>query len=167
MTITDLPDAIEQALRAGPESSLSLLRAQRPALRTMTQNNHIAVFQPSDPGKFSPALRAALAARMARLWRCDRLADDYEAASRQQAPTDTETAAGDPGWHPAQEGWLAAVLRHVDLVTRTPNRATAADIKALYAAGLNDRDIVTLTGLIAFANYQILVVAGLSTLKEV
>ena len=54
----------------------------------------------------------------------------------------------------------------MDLVTRRPREATAEDIAALAAQGLDDRDIVTLAGLIAFVNFQILVVAGLRMLGE-
>ena len=54
----------------------------------------------------------------------------------------------------------------MDLVTRQPAQATRDDIAALKGAGLDDRDVVTLAGLIAFINYQILVVAGLSMLRD-
>ena len=58
------------------------------------------------------------------------------------------------------------MLAHVDLVTLKPKEATRANIEALYAVGLDDRDIVTLAGLIAFVNYQVLVVAGLKMLRD-
>jgi uncharacterized protein YciW len=73
----------------------------------------------------------------------------------------------DPAWMPADgESRLAAILRHVDLVTLTPKQATRVNIEALSAAGLDDRDIVALAGLIAFVNYQVLVVAGLKMLRD-
>lgn len=165
MTTMDIPDAIDAALRAGPDMPMARLRAERPVLREMNQANYLAVLYPDDPGSFRPALRAALATRMARLWRCDGLAEDYEAALHQQNPITDDLSAADPGWRPAESGRLAAVLRHVDLVTRTPKQAAAADIAALYAVGLDDGDIVTLSGLIAFVNYQILIVSGLTGLK--
>lgn len=61
---------------------------------------------------------------------------------------------------------LVAILAHVDLVTLSPKEATRANIEKLTAAGLDDRDIVTLAGLIAFVNYQVLVVAGLKMLRD-
>ncbi len=54
----------------------------------------------------------------------------------------------------------------MDLVTLKPREATRANIEALYAVGLDDRDIVTLAGLIAFVNYQVLVVAGVKMLRD-
>jgi uncharacterized protein YciW len=56
---------------------------------------------------------------------------------------------------------MAAMLRHVDLVTCSPKDATRADIVALQRAGVADADIVRLSQLIAFVNYQVRVVAGL------
>lgn len=61
---------------------------------------------------------------------------------------------------------LDAMLAHVDLVTLSPKEATRANVEKLSAAGLDDRDIVTLAGLIAFVNYQVLVVAGLKMLRD-
>ena len=48
----------------------------------------------------------------------------------------------------------------------SPKEATRANIEKLTTAGLDDRDIVTLAGLIAFVNYQVLVVAGLKMLRD-
>ena len=56
---------------------------------------------------------------------------------------------------------LKAVIRHTDLVTRSPKDAVAGDIAALKAAGITEDDIVRLSELIAFVNYQVRVVAGL------
>ncbi|MNL31175.1 hypothetical protein D3C87_1529500 [compost metagenome] len=51
-------------------------------------------------------------------------------------------------------------------MTKNPKAATRENIEKLYAAGLDDRDIVTLAGIIAFVNYQVLVVAGLKMLRD-
>ncbi|UXN58686.1 hypothetical protein N8E88_11940 (plasmid) [Phyllobacterium zundukense] len=51
-------------------------------------------------------------------------------------------------------------------MTLSPKDATRANIEKLTAAGLDDRDIVTLAGLIAYVNYQVLVVAGLKMLRD-
>ncbi|KAA0970418.1 CMD domain protein [Aureimonas fodinaquatilis] len=162
-----VPDVINAALDARPGSELARLRNQRPKLKEMTQANYLAVMRPENPRNFSFALRAALATRMARLWKCEGLAEQYESVMDDEDPGAAELALADPAWWPDKsDGWFFAVLRHVDLVTRLPKDTTEADIAALYSAGLDDRDIVTLTGLIAFVNYQILVVAGLSALKR-
>jgi uncharacterized protein YciW len=65
---------------------------------------------------------------------------------------------------PPVDGRLAAIVRHVDLLTLTPEAARAGDIGLLRAAGLTDRDVVTLCGLVAFVNYQVRVAAGLRLL---
>jgi len=59
---------------------------------------------------------------------------------------------------------LAAILRHVELVTATPGSATQANIAALRDAGLTPRDIVVITQIVAFVSYQIRVAAGLRAL---
>ncbi len=51
-------------------------------------------------------------------------------------------------------------------MTLTPKNATRENIEKLYAVGLDDRDIVTLAGLIAYVNYQVLVVAGLKMMRD-
>jgi uncharacterized protein YciW len=48
-----------------------------------------------------------------------------------------------------------------------PREATRQDIEALKVVGLSEADIVRLSELAAFVNYQLRVVAGLKLLKEV
>ena len=47
----------------------------------------------------------------------------------------------------------------------SPEKATRGDVQKLMSVGLTDQDVVTLTGLIAFVNYQARVVTGLRMLK--
>ena len=61
----------------------------------------------------------------------------------------------------ADNARLKAILRHTDLVTCSPKDAVAGDIATLKAAGIKEEDIVRLSELIAFVNYQVRVVAGL------
>ncbi|MNL55321.1 hypothetical protein D3C87_1787260 [compost metagenome] len=104
---------------------------------------------------------------MAGLWKSSELAAHYKALAEAEGAVGDGIAMAEPGWTPADgASRIAAVLRHVDLVTLTPKQATRANIDALSAAGLDDRDIVTLAGLIAFVNYQVLVVAGLKMLRD-
>ena len=56
-----------------------------------------------------------------------------------------------------------AILSHVDLVTTRPRDATQADIAALRGAGVTEPDIVRLSQVVAFVNYQVRVIAGLQT----
>ena len=59
------------------------------------------------------------------------------------------------------------MARHADLLTLAPRKATRNDIDALKAAGLGEADIVRLSELAAFVNYQLRVIAGLKLLKQV
>jgi uncharacterized protein YciW len=61
--------------------------------------------------------------------------------------------------------WLAAILRHADLLTRDPRRATRQDIERLKAAGVEEADIVRLAELCAFLAYQARLLLGLRLLK--
>jgi CMD domain protein len=160
------PDVIDAVLGLERSPATAELRHQRPTLKRLTQTSYAAALRPEEPGNFSYALRAALAARMASLWKCTELAAHYRGALAAEAPGDIETKIADPGWRPEGTGRAAAILRHVDLVTLSPKAATRENIEALKAAGLDDRDIVTLAGIIAFVNYQILVVAGLKMLRD-
>ena len=160
------PDVIDAVLGLERSPATAELRDQRPTLKRLTQTSYAAALRPQEPGNFSYAMRAALAARMAGLWKCAERAAHYRGALAAEAPGEAETKIADPGWRPAEAGRTAAILRHVDLVTLSPKQATRADIEALQAAGLDDRDIVTLAGIIAYVNYQILVVAGLKMLRD-
>ncbi|MGC2779965.1 MAG: hypothetical protein WA418_30435, partial [Bradyrhizobium sp.] len=60
-----------------------------------------------------------------------------------------------------------AMARHADLLTLSPRNATRDDIATLRAAGVGDPDIVRLSELAAFVNYQLRVIVGLMLLREV
>ena len=165
MTVSSTFDVIDAALGLDRLPDLKALRERRPNLKHLSQTSYEAALRPAQSGNFSYAFRAALAARMAALWKSEELVAHYgiliegeDAEARKLA--DPEFVA------PEGDARLAAILAHVDLVTLSPKQATRANIDRLYAAGLDDRDIVTLAGLIAFVNYQVLVVAGLKMLRD-
>jgi len=161
------PDVVDNVLRLEPSSPVALLREKRAELKRLTQSSYVAALRPQDPRNFPYAERAALACRMARLWKSAELAYHYEALLETEGSDATLQTIADPRSAPAgDDARLKAILRYVDMVTLSPKKATRADIDALYAAGLDNRDIVTLAGLIAFVNYQILVVAGLRMLRD-
>ena len=58
------------------------------------------------------------------------------------------------------------MARHADLLTLAPRKATRQDIETLKAAGVSEADVVRLSELAAFVNYQLRVVVGLKLLKE-
>lgn len=137
---------IEQMAGVTADSPVAGALAARAALLQASQANHAAIFTPKEPGGLSHADRFTLAARMARLSGDDQLAAAYAKAA---------------GAAPAANPRMAAIMRHADLVTRSPRDATAADIAALQSAGVAAADIVRLSQLIAFVSYQVRVVAGL------
>jgi uncharacterized protein YciW len=135
------------AMLAGPKAAPVL--AHRAELMAASLRNQRAVLAPDDPGGLAPAARLFLASRIARLNGDDALAAHY---------------AG--GAAPADDARWPAILRHVDLVTTRPKDATPADIAALRDAGVADPDIVRLSQLIAFVNYQVRVIAGLKLIGD-
>ncbi|MGH6859885.1 MAG: CMD domain protein [Phyllobacterium sp.] len=160
-------DVVDDVLGLAGSSDLAALRDQRADIKRLTQSSYEAALHPREQGKFSYAERAALAGRMARLWKSHELAAHYDNVLHKQAGDEASLRISDPE-KPLDGATdrLKAIVRHVDLVTLTPRQAEKADIGRLYAAGLDDRDIVTLAGLIAFVNYQILVTAGLRMLRD-
>jgi uncharacterized protein YciW len=131
-TITDL---------AGPAAAQ--VTAHRADLMAASQRSEAAVVTPHDPGGLSHAQRRALASRIA-----ERNGDAALAA---------HYAGGDV---PPDPRWVA-ILRHADLLTEHPKDATRVDIEALKEAGVAEADIVRLSQLVAFVNYQVRVIAGL------
>jgi uncharacterized protein YciW len=143
-------DVVDEVGGLSPE--LRQLRQQRPDFVTLTQGSYDVLVTPRDPAGVSLGERAACALRVAELHQDAALAAHYRARLQQVASDGEESPR------------LPAMLRHVDLITPTPDRATAADIAALQAAGLSERDIVILTQLVAFVSYQTRVLFGLQLL---
>lgn len=165
MTIHSPIDVIDAVLGLEKFPHVLRLREQRAKMKHLTQTSYVAAIHPSEPRNFSYGLRAALAARMAGLWKSTELRAHYVdllkgEATELQSVADPEFKSGDGDMR------LATILAHVDLVTLSPKEATRANIEKLEAAGLDDADIVTLAGIIAFVNYQVLVVAGLKMLRD-
>lgn len=166
MTVPPTTDVIDAVLGLDSSSPVLALRERRAKLKHFTQSSHDAALLPAEPGNFSYAMRAALAARIAGLWKSAELQDHYKAQLEEKGSTPDLQSIADPALRPEGDKRLVTMLAHVDLVTLKPKEATRANIEALYAVGLDDRDIVTLAGLIAFVNYQVLVVAGLKMLRD-
>ena len=125
----------------------------------LTETSHYAALKPEPSGGLSHSLRAALACRMARLNHEGELASHYE--SMIVAGDARYVSIADPRFDGAESARLKAIIRHTDLVTRSPKDAAAGDIAALKTAGISEGDIVRLSELIAFVNYQVRLVAGL------
>lgn len=167
-TITKTEDTVAAAVGVVPDSHLAALLQGRADIFALTQSTQNAALNPQTAGGISPLERVALACRIALLNHVPELANQYRQSYQQIISSDT--ALFQRLADPAQTGTdvddarLTALIRHVDLVTQTPRDASRADIQALREAGLAEADIVRLSEIIAFVNYQLRLVAGLQLL---
>jgi len=131
----------------------------------LSEAAHDAVLLPREPGGLSHGLRAALAARMCRHVGDEALTAHYESYLAHSGDLDLALLARPGGvcGDPLHD----AMARHADLLTLSPRESTRQDIAALKAVGVSEADIVRLSELGAFVNYQLRVLAGLRLLKEV
>ena len=150
-----------------PDSKLAEIVEGRADIMALTQATHDAVLKPRVAGGITAAERAAFACRMARLNGNTALAAHYEQLMPPGNHDSVISRIADPASAGDGDPRLAALIRHVDLVTQAPKDASRHDITALVAAGVAPADIVRLAELIAFVNYQIRVVAGLRLLGEI
>ena len=153
---------IETLAGVTPGSKLEEALRVRAEVMRLSEAAHDAVLLPRDPGGLSHALRAALAARMARHAGDDALAAHYDATLARTGDTDVATLAHPGGV--AGDPLLDALARHADRLTLAPREATRADVEALKAVALSESDIVRLAELAAFVAYQLRVIAGLRLL---
>ncbi len=148
-----------EALATGPAAIAAM--QTRPELMAASEANEQAALFPRDPGGLSIPERLALASRIAALNADASLAARYRSKLADHGAGLLDRLA-DPAWSaPPDNPRLAAIQRHTDLVTRSPRDATRHAIAALSAAGLAEPDIVRLSQVIAFVNYQVRVLAGL------
>ncbi|MGY3439892.1 hypothetical protein [Marinovum sp. KMM 9879] len=140
------------------DSATAAAVAGRANIFEMTQAAEGAVLRPADVGRWSHALRAALAARIATQDSEAELAAGYADAAGDFAAlcdlAETGAALG-----------LAEVVAFMDKVAADTRNVAAADIAGLQAAGVADADIVRLCELNAFLAYQVRVIAGLRLMK--
>lgn len=155
---------IETLVSAKPGSALAAAMEKRAEILRLSQAAHDAVLLPHDPGGLSHGLRASLAARMARHNGHEALAAHYETLIVRAGEPSTAllavpgTDVGDPR--------IAAIVRHADRLTVAPREATRSDIESLRGVGLIDADIVRLSELAAFVNYQVRVIVGMALIGE-
>lgn len=157
---------IETLAGVGAGSPLAEALAQRAQIMELSQASHDAVLLPREPGGLSHAERAALATRMASVNRDDALAAHYRAllADAGETPVLAAIAAGEDASQAGADARLAALVRHIDILTARTREATKGDVAALVGAGITEPDVVRLAELAAFVNYQARVIAGLRLL---
>lgn len=95
------------------------------------------------------------------------LASHYRERLTTLAPADPDLQSIANGGYPPSAGQrLRAILRHVDLITLVPRACTQADTEGLVFQGLSVPEVVALSELIGFLNFEVRVVATLALLKE-
>lgn len=158
-----MSDAIDQAAGLTPEATLYQTRRLRPEFVEGAEACRLSVLTPEDDQGLSAELRLALAQRMAALNGDVPLQRDYQARLAALNPSETllALANGDR----VREEPLATMARHTDLVTQQPVQATEQHIRLLEQAGLSNPQIVALSELIAFVNFQTRVAAGLRLMR--
>jgi CMD domain protein len=188
-------DVIDQLVGAQEGDVLFALRIQRAEAKKNAQASFDALFASDDLEHVSQLERLATAywaialaqTPIASFYR-DLLAEESpETLSALEAalpgaittgpygdyPEGPLTAENVPGlhWAPSAEligvvgDRLAAALAHTHLLSYRPRDASADALQALLDAGWSTTGIVTLSQLVAFLNFQLRVVAGLTVLK--
>lgn len=157
-------DAMDKAAGISEDDALFTARRFRPEFVQGAEACRLSVLQPANDQGLGRDLRLALARRMAALNADAVLVEDYDRqlavlgpSGQLQAIARGETVLDEP---------LATIVRHVDLVTLTPSKAEAKHIALLAEAGMNNPQIVALSELIAFVNFQTRVAAGLRLLRS-
>jgi alkylhydroperoxidase domain protein/CMD domain protein len=160
--MTDLLDVL-----AGAGPRLVALRARREKATAHAEGSHRALFEPADPGGVSGLERAAVALRVAAWHEEPRLVDHYRRLlTAAGAAADLVALVETRGGRPPDNARLGAELAHADLLAARPAEATPADLASLAAAGLTERDIVTISQVIAFVSFQARLLAGVLLLAD-
>lgn len=157
-------DAVDQAAGLSPDDTLFSARRFRPEFVEGAELCRLSVLQPDNNQGLDADLRLALALRIAALNADSALVEQYRAQldALTPAPELLALAAGEtPHTEP-----LATLARHADKITLTPSEAVESDITRLTAVGLSTPQIVALSELIAFVNFQSKVATGLRLMRS-
>ena len=159
-----MTDSIDKAAGLLSKDAVYESRRFRPEFVMGAELCRESVLMPNANLGINSATRVAIAQRIAALNGDDTLATQYSEHLEALQPThDLLAVAGGATTLPEP---LASIVRHVDLVTMTPIMADRHDIERLIQAGLDNPQIVALSELIAFVNFQTRVVAGLRLLRS-
>lgn len=152
------PDALDRAGGLAEEGEIYALRALRPEFLNGTEDCRVAVLTPHNDLGISPALRMAIARRVALT------ADNEKLLAEYPAPEDENLARLSRGEMP-EDGHLAAIAVHTDMIAANPGASTRESLDALLEAGLTVPQVIALSELLAFACFQIRVAHGLALLE--
>ncbi len=133
------------------DPAIAEARLVKPEVVHHTQLAHDHLF--ADAGRLSPALRRALAARVAEQHGAPGLAEHH----RRRDAVDLAVAVADPT--------VAALVRHADLLSLAPAVVTPQDVATLTDVGLDPDGIVLLSQVVAVTAYEARLVTGLRLLS--
>ena len=170
-TATDVLNALAGVRDGSPFAALRLHRADA---TTHTQGSYDALFHTSETGGLSHLERFAAALRVASLHTSrpsvEHFRSELQAAGAVQrivaeveAQPDQRAPHG-PDLDQTVSPRLQAILKHADLLSLRPARATADDLQLLAFAGLSTREIVSLSQVIAFTSFFTRVLTALQLL---
>lgn len=160
-------DLMNQLAGLSPTSPLASVRALRPDVVRHTQGSYDKLFTPTDPSDLTAVERGQVALRVAALNASPMLLSHYRQQLAELGVTPEQMALLEQSDRSVTlDPRTTAMMRHVDLVTRTPGAATPADLTALQAGGLSVTAIVTLSQLIAFLSFQVRTLMVLTLLAE-
>lgn len=157
-------DAMDKAAGLTPDDAVYKARRFRPDFVEGAQMCRQSVLAPAAGLGLDTDLRIAVARRIASLNRDEILVADYSAQLAALQPSEQLLALAQGAKELSEP--FATIARHVDLVTLTPSQAVGSDIERLSQAGLNNPQIVALSELIAFVNFQTRVAMGLRLMRS-
>ena len=157
-------DAMDKAAGLSEGDALFEARRFRPEFVEGAELCRLSTLAPQHGLGLTPALRLALARRIAALNEDQVLVAEYATQLAALDPTDDLLALAQ-GVSELEEP-LATIARHVDLITLRPIKAEAIHLERLAQAGLNNPQIVAISELIAFVNFQTRVAVGLRLMRS-
>lgn len=136
-------DVLDALAEISPDSALAAARKTRDAATRHTQGSYDALFNAdaADNATLPLSLRFWFATKISG-WQQDEQLQHFYAERLADFP--------EPSLAPA----LQLALDHAERLTKTPVKASASHVNALEQAGWSVDDIVTLSQLIAFVNFQ-------------
>lgn len=156
-------DAMDKAAGLSPKHPLYRTRRLRPEFVEGAELCRLSVLTPQHGLGFAADIRMAVALRIAALNEDQALTEEYRSQLVALAPASILLSFGEGSADLAEP--LGTIARHVDKVTLTPREAGKSDIDLLVTAGLDNPQIVALSELIAFVNFQTRVATGLRLMR--
>ncbi|QZN97520.1 hypothetical protein [Symbiopectobacterium purcellii] len=157
-------DLINQMAGIDAGSTRDRLRRLRPDYVSGVEACRCSVLTPHDDQGLPAALRALLALRMARTLGVSAQVAFYQRLVDSLPSSQTDLALNADG----KQGTRAfqALVYHCDVVTNNPAASSQQDLEHLQQAGWTTPQIIALSELIAFINFESRLVVGLSALGE-